>query len=207
MKKLLIATVMSVAATGPAWAEPGFYLGIEGGFTFFEDTTDEGAAYYINELGASTVEVEEDSAAFPIRPFAGFELNENIALELGVSFFSREITAEGTAGASTFKDTYEQSWRIVDFSVLLRPRASGFFARAGGHATTFDVDYKRVGTGSVADDASSNSESKSGLLLGLGYDWKIGPGALRASFTHYTNMPGYEDEYLNLLKVGYLFKF
>jgi hypothetical protein len=90
---------------------------------------------------------------------------------------------------------------------LLRPRASGFFARAGGHATTFDVDYKRNGTGSVADDSSSNSESKSGLLLGLGYDWKIGPGALRASFTHYTNMPGYEDEYLNLLKVGYLFKF
>ncbi len=208
MKKALIAAVMGMAAAGSAFAEAGFYLGAEGGFVFFEDTTDEEAHYYINELGADTVKVKQDKAAMAIRPFAGVALTDNIGLEFGMSFFSRGMTAEGTAGASTYKDKYEQSWRIVDYSILLRPSASsGFFLRAGGHSTTMDLDFDRTGTGSVADDSDSVSKSKSGAQFGLGYDWKIGPGALRLSATHYGNVPGMKDDALNIIKAGYLFKF
>lgn len=206
MKKALIAIVMGVAAAGAASAQTGFYLGVEGGLTFFEDTTDEEADQYIND-GANSVEVEQKLAALPIRPFAGFEITENISVELGLTFYSRDMSAKGTVGLATFKDTIEMSWRIIDYSVLLRPSASGFFARVGGHSTTVDFDFDRKGTGAIASGSDSVSESKTGLLLGLGYDWEMGPGALRASFTHYTNMPGYEDKYLNLFKVGYLFKF
>ena len=207
MKKLLISALVALATSGVAYAQSDFYLGVEGGFTFFSDTSDKVAKAYINELGASTVEVEQERVGALIRPFVGFELADDIALELGLSVQSRKTTAEGTFGGGTFKDTFKTSWRILDCSVLLHPNTSGFFARLGGHVTTIDTVFDRDGSGSVADGSYSDTEHNSGLILGFGYDWKIGRGALRASFTHYSNMLGYEDESLNLLKVGYLFKF
>lgn len=205
MKKSLAVAAMGVALAGSAFAQTGFYLGAEAGLAFFDDTTEAEANYYVYEQGAATAEAEQDQAALAFRPFAGYRVTDNLALEFGVTLFSRETTVSGYRGgySGTYEDTFTQSWRIVDYAVLWHPSgAAGFFARVGGHSTNYEIEVKGNGIGN-----GSVSESESGFQLGLGYDWKLGPGALRVSLTYYDNVPGFEDESLALLKLGYLFQF
>lgn len=205
MKKALIAVVLSMAAVGSAFAQGGVYLGVESGPVFFDDTLDELSDVYIYDHGADSASADQQLASLTFRPFVGYGLTDQIALEIGLTFFSRETTVSGYYGGyvNHYKDTYTESWRMVDYAVLWHPSGNaGFFARAGAHSTTYKIEVKGNGVGN-----DSASDSQSGLQLGLGYDWKMGPGAFRVSFTHYGNMPGYEDEALNLLKFGYLFQF
>ncbi|MDF3823334.1 hypothetical protein P3G55_25855 [Leptospira sp. 96542] len=185
------------------------YLGVEGGFVFFKDETDELADDYVDD-GAFDVTVEQNVAALATRPFVGVELTENIALELGVMVFSQKTTADVRDGGGSYEESWKNSWRTVDYSVLLRPSADtgwqGFFARVGGHSTKGTTDFD-----STRNTPEKQSESKSGALFGLGYDWFFGESkqhhALRFSFTHYSSFVGLEDDALNIVRVGYFYRF
>lgn len=213
MKRVLIAALMGLTFAGSAFAGPGFYLGIEGGVVAFEDTTDETASSYIAD-GVDSANVKQDAGTLAIRPFVGWELTENLGLELGYMGFSQNTTVTGTDGGDSYKDKWDLSWSSLDFSVLLRPGADsglhGLFARVGVHRTTLTTDNKWTGDAWVSEGSSSEDETKSGALFGLGYDWFLGSSghhAIRASFTHYSNFIGLEDDALNILRIGYRYKF
>lgn len=217
MKRVLIAALMGLTFAGSAFAGPGFYLGIEGGIVFFEDTTDAIGDEYVSSYpgyGFDYASVEQDAGTLAIRPFVGWELTENLGLELGYMRFSQNTTITGTNANRPYKDKWDLSWNSFDFSVLLRPGTDsglhGLFARVGVHRTTLTTDRRQTGDPFGGTDSSSKDETKSGALFGLGYDWLLGSSghhAIRASFTHYANFVGLEDDTLNILRIGYRYAF
>lgn len=222
MKKMLLAVVMGMTFAGSAFAGAGFYLGAEGGFVSFKNGADDMADLYVNDYGTNSAHAEQDTSALAFRPFVGADLTENIGLEFGVMAFSQETTVTGNYSGGHYKESYDLSWRTIDFSAMLRPSAEsglhGLFARLGGHSTTATVDFK-----SSLGGKDSSSKTDSGILFGLGYDWFLGKNkdhhALRFSFTHYSNFVagskgkdysdfiGLEDDALNILRIGYFYKF
>jgi hypothetical protein len=211
IKQVFAAAILGVLFQGLAFAQ-SFYLGAEGGFVFFKDEADDIANLYVHGSGFDSARVKQDGTGFAVRPFVGLEITKNIAAELGLMAFSQNTTVTFTDSGDSYKDTYDASWSTVDFSLLLRPgadsKAHGFFARIGGHSTKATVDFKSSWDGSDI----SYSESKSGALFGLGYDWFFGESkahhALRLSFTHYSDfIVGLEDEALNILRLGYFYRF
>lgn len=209
MKKILTGVMIGMTLTCSAFAQ-SVYVGVEGGAVAFKDETDDIANTYVSYSNVYSARVEQDAGAVALRPFVGVELTENIALEFGLMSFSQDTSVEGSYSGGYYKESWERAWRTVDFSALLRPAADselhGLFARVGGHSTKSTYEFK-----SSLGGRDNDSETKSGALFGLGYDWFFGESrahhALRLSFTHYDNVAGLEDDALNILSFGYFYKF
>ena len=204
------------------------YVGAEGGLTFFKDTSKDEADNYIYNFGADSAKVTLQTVGVPVRPFVGAQLTDNIGLELGYQILSQIETVKGSISGDDYKDTYDSSWRTIDYTALLRlsdasSRLNGLFLRVGGHSTTGDLKFKGAGSAYASGGAwagsttsQSVSESKSGVVLGIGYDLWLGSSksnVLRFSYTLYGNMPyvyddnGKDGASLSVLKFGYLYKF
>jgi hypothetical protein len=184
MKKLLILPIIAVSINSTYAddfvARP--YLGVDYGIAKLSDETTSTAQSLVSSLGGSAT-VTQSSSVTNYRFFGGYELTENLGLELGYSKSSDVTLAiSGTAGNTYSNVSYSGSFATavsgLDYSMLLRPSIAsginGLFLRIGGHNFT----QKTSGSITVSTKTvtSNTSESGNGLLYGFGYDTKIGKG-------------------------------
>lgn len=214
-KNLLVAALLSVAATGAmaqsATFKPGFYAGVELGYAQLKDQTQETANTLVNSVGGR-VTVTQDSGIFDGRLFGGYKVIENIDLELG---FTQSATVSQTAsGVSRTNVAYtannDVSYSGVDYSVLLRPSLStGFnnlYFRVGGTYLTQKSQISASAGGASASQTINTSGS--GYLLGVGYDIPVSKSVdIRAAYNYVGNIAGVSNNYSNRFSVGLLGKF
>ena len=146
------------------------------------------------------------------RLFAGYNINENFAVELGYLHTTDiNVDAAGVTGNSVpvaYTAAADISVKGVDYAVLIRPSSStglnGLFAKVGGHYLKASTDISVTGTSTVS---LSDSVKGSGFLLGVGYQAPIASNIdARATYTYYDNVAG-EDGHANVLSLGILAKF
>lgn len=175
MKKILLTAVLvALPIMSFAGDISGPYIGAEAGYAKLQ-SSDGGVA-----VG---------------RFFGGYNVNENVGLELG---------AFRTADVDYIYPTATVSVHAygVDASVLLRPSVStglnGLFARVGAH---YDDVNASATNGRWADKWGG------GFMLGAGYDLKINDNlSARVSYSYLDNVAG-SDYSANVGNLGLQYKF
>jgi len=179
MKKLLIASLVTLISTNVLAAGADSYAGIEVGYM---NVKADGGGSDGSGIG---------------RVFGGYNFNENIGIELGAY---RMATYEYR---SNFLNANVDNWG-VDYSLLLRPNKStglnGLFVRAGGHWSDTSVD-------ACISSCGSASISGSGFMAGAGYDAKFNETmSARISYTYRYSLSSLEaDGHVGTLGLLYNF--
>ena len=214
MKNILIGTaILTAIVSSNAFAEDakttGAYAGAELGYSRVKNDSQELANGLVSEVGGSVI-VTQDTGVATGRLFAGYSINENIAVELGYLHTADiNYNAAGVAGNSVaYTATADISIKGVDYAVLIRPSSSnglnGLFAKVGGHYLKASTDISLTGTSTVS---LSDSVKGSGFLLGVGYQAPISSNIdARATYTYYDNVAG-GDGHANVFSLGILAKF
>jgi opacity protein-like surface antigen len=206
MKKLLIAATL---ATLPMLAlAEGPYGGADIGYARVDTKAPETAQYLAN-LAGETVSYTYDRAAVVGRAFAGYQFNENIALEAGY-FSTGDLSNKYTSASGAATEDYRG--RGGDLSFLLRPSVtSGMnnaFLRLGGHYSEVDGDASvRFSTTTYSLTGSGNAnQTGTGFLVGAGYDLPIDKNiAGRFGYSFYNQLGGLSGADAHVLTVGLKF--
>jgi len=213
MKKTFAAIAACMVAC--AAQAGGFYVGGQLGVMTSKNLTDSAGSSVQQNLGG-TVTSSQDTQAAAGRIFAGYNINPLVGIELGYLQMSdvKGSVAGTTAGNSNYSGDFTYRTSGFDVSAVVHPFESsasketpptGLYLRAGISEYTL--------SGSSSSPASSfvswrvNSLSGTGTILGLGYDWKLGPGALRLDATLHQSMANVTDNDSLALSVGYLYAF
>jgi opacity protein-like surface antigen len=214
MKNILINTAILAALVSPnAFAEDAkttnAYIGAELGYSKVKNDSQELANELVSEVGGSVI-VTQDTGVATGRLFAGYNINENFAVELGYLHTTDiNVDAAGVTGNSVaYTAAADISLKGVDYAVLIRPSTStglnGLFAKVGGHYLKASTDISLTTSSSVS---LSDSFKGGGFLLGLGYQAPISSNIdARATYTYYDNVAG-EDGHANVFSLGILAKF
>ena len=214
MKNILISTaILAVLVSPNAFAEDakttGAYAGAELGYSKVKNDSQELANGLVSEVGGSVI-VTQDTGVATGRLFAGYNINENFAVELGYLHTTDiNVDAAGVTGNSVaYTAAADISLKGVDYAVLIRPSTStglnGLFAKVGGHYLKASTDISLTTSSSVS---LSDSFKGGGFLLGLGYQAPISSNIdARATYTYYDNVAG-EDGHANVFSLGILAKF
>ena len=202
--------VASGLMAGPILAaDQGGYIGVSIGQSKVDlDKSEIDASLAALGLGGST-SVDDKGDSFKI--FGGYQLNRNLALELGyVNFGKFTSNTTITSGGSGTLNGEWKAW-AVDFSVLgILPlgESGSLFGRLGASAWNLDVDLTASGPGGVA----TGSDSASGVsgVLGLGGAYKFTPNfAVRAEYERHFSV-GNDDtgkSDIDLITVGMVYHF
>ena len=214
MKNILISSaILAVLVSPNAFAEEakttGAYAGAELGYSKVKNDSQELANELVSEVGGSVI-VTQDTGVATGRLFAGYNINENFAVELGYLHTTDiNVDAAGVTGNSVaYTAAADISLKGVDYAVLIRPSTStglnGLFAKVGGHYLKASTDISLTTSSSVS---LSDSFKGGGFLLGLGYQAPISSNIdARATYTYYDNVAG-EDGHANVFSLGILAKF
>lgn len=214
MKKLVMSlAVASALISTQSFATDtklvGPYAGVELGYSKVESDAQSTANSLLNEVGGAVTVTQDTSVAIG-RLFGGYNINENVAVELGyIRTGDVSQRASGVAGNSVpYTASADVSVSGVDYSILLRPSIAsgwnGLFGRVGGHYLEASADYSITAIGSASGNISNKG---SGFLVGLGYETSIADNVgFRAGYTHYSNLAG-DDGYANVFSIGVLRKF
>ena len=193
MKKAIIA-LAAVAATCAAQAG-GFYIGGQYG----------SAGVKFGDVNTSV-----DSG----RIFGGYRLNEVVALELGYTQLNGANYTENTTTpgqrmmglSSITRGTLTMNG--VDVSAIVSPFSSvrGLYFRAGVTEFNTKDEWTDFYNGAVQ---RSNSRTYGGLgtTFGVGYDWKLGSGALRIEANQMFSISDLRDNDAMTYSIGYLYAF
>jgi OOP family OmpA-OmpF porin len=190
--KQLIGMIAALLVAIPASAQNlgGFYLGGGIGQSDAKDGCD----------GISGPGVSCDSEDTAWRLFGGYQLNTNLALELGYTDLG-EVSATGPGGSASAEAT------ALEFSALgMFPIAEGFslYGKAGVYRG--EVDSRA----SIAGLSGSASEDNTDFTLGAGVQFDMTRNiALRGEWQRYMDMGGEEtgESDVDLLSVNVLYRF
>ena len=177
MKKSLLALVIASSALA-AHAE-GFYVGAGAGYNAISDDSASINSRLVSEVGGSASTTLSKAVA-NIRLTGGYKFNEYVALELGYLMSSKyTLSSVGRASGNVpYTVNGDVSFSGFDVSAIVRPSvASGynnFFATVGLHSLTQKTNVTFVGGGSTVSESSS--QSGTGMLYGVGYDWAVNKG-------------------------------
>jgi hypothetical protein len=214
MNKILMVTVVVAALVSTsAFAEDeklvGAYAGAELGYTKVQNDAQATANALVNTFGGSAI-VTQDTGVAIGRLFAGYNINENVAVELG--YLQTGDVSQHAAGVAGNSVAYTGSANVsvsgVDYAVLVRPSIAsglnGLFAKFGGHYLEASSDVTLTGTSTLSVNQSVKG---SGFLVGFGYQAPVLNNIdFRASYTYYDSVAG-ENGYANVVSVGLLGKF
>ena len=149
-------------------------------------------------LGAFDVSTSQGKNVASGRLFVGYDLNDNIAFEVGYLRWqdisaNLDISANGTQIA---QGKLTAKYSGFDYSVLLRPSKNNamhnFFGRLGG--TYMNTAISGTITGARGTIPIVGKESGSGWLVGAGYDYQMNKTWLvRPEFSYYGNISGASD--------------
>jgi len=173
MKRLFAASALALVSLS-ASAE-GLYLGVGAGYNRVDNNTAEFDAGLRAALGG-TVSSTADSNVTNIRLIGGYKVNENLALELGfVNSSDYSLSFSGRSSGVNYSGEGSVSFRGFDVSTVIRPSVtSGFnnlFGVVGIH--NYRAKTEVAVTVSGRSVSSSDSQSGTGLMFGVGYDMKL----------------------------------
>jgi hypothetical protein len=193
MHKIIYILIILFGTFSLSNAEEGqMRLGVELGWTPMELEAEETAQVIANASG-STVLTEYDTGAFVGRIFGEYGISSNLGVEAGY-FQTSGAGATYKIGANSASESYDAHG--FDLSAVIRGE-SGFFGKAGMHASTVDGDAN-VTIGGTSYSATGTKDG-TGFLFGGGLEVEN----VRYSVTHYSDIGGIED--FNFFSVGYLF--
>jgi opacity protein-like surface antigen len=210
MKKLLIASLLSMPLISIAAENQGPYLGLEVGYTRIDDAAQQTANDLVRVLGGSAT-VRSDTSMAIGKIFAGYQFTENFSAEIGAYRTSDfDMSASGvTSGSAAYTATSSTNVYGVEGSFLVRPSVStglnGLFVRAGGHWDKAETDVTASANGGSA--TGNYWVSGSGFLAGAGYDVNVDKNLTgRVSYTYYDSVAG-TDAYANVGSISLMYKF
>jgi hypothetical protein len=210
MKKILLASLLTLPVLAIAADNQGPYLGLEVGYTRIDDAAQQTANNLVRAVGGSAV-VSSDTGMAIGKVFAGYQFTENFSAEIGAYRTSDfDMKAAGISGGSVaYTATSSTNVYGIEGSLLVRPSIStglnGLFLRAGGHWDKAESDVSAAGAGATA--TGNYWVSGSGFLAGAGYDVNVDKNLTgRVSYTYYDSVAG-TDAYANVGSVSLMYKF
>lgn len=159
------------AAAADADDQTGWYLGLGGGIaraTIAEQQI-------IDDLflaGFQTTDFDSDEQDFGYKIFAGYQVNQNFAVESGFfhpgefSYTASTLPAGSRSGSLDFK-----GWNLDLVGLLPFTKRSSLFARVGVHMSEATVNY--AGTGAVTVLTPYARDSGMNYKVGLGYQYQV----------------------------------
>jgi len=141
---LLLAIAALPAQAEPTTALPNFYLGVDAGIPFGTDQPALIRQGVVSRVGGSA-EVNQDSIGINGRLFAGYQVTENIGIELSVfRTTAAQFSLNGTtASRATYAGNASMQGSGFTYAAMLRPSVSTgwnqLFFRLGGHRSTSDT--------------------------------------------------------------------
>lgn len=205
MKKTFAAIAACMVAC--AAQAGGFYVGGQLGIMSFKNWTADAGG------GPGSSETTSQDTQLPVgRIFGGYNFNPIVGIELGyLQMGDAKGSISGTRiDGSTYTSDYTYKNSGFDLSAVVHPFESsrnadeaptGLYLRAG-------LSQYTTSENETSDGYSySGSKTGTGTILGLGYDWKLGPGALRLDATLHQSMANVTDNDSLALSVGYLYAF
>ncbi len=213
MKKVLLSVVLLASATSFAQSnsfKPGFYAGIDAGYTKVSDQTNTTATTLVSGVGGSAA-VTQNTGIGVGRIFGGYKVTENFDVELG--YFQTGDITQNIAGVARNSVAYTGSVKIetsgYDYSVLARPNIStgwnNAFLKIGGQHSEYKSTITLTGTSTAS---ISNKVNGNGYLFGAGYDFNVAKNIdVRAQATRFLKIAGESDSKATIYSVGVLGKF
>ena len=217
---ILAALSLTLGIANAQQAPSGFYVGAEVGQSKLKDQTSELSSALNSGFSGGSSTVSQSSSVTVSRFFGGYNINENVAVELGYS----QSSSFGLNGSGKTGNAFTQAPNIAysfsggekfsgfDISGLFRPSVdtgwNGLFFRAGvtnlKESNSVTVSVTGVGT----PYSNSGSQSGTGTVYGIGYDADIGSGfKVRAAVTSYSKIAGDSSASGTLYSIGILKNF
>ena len=213
MKKVLLSVVLLASATSFAQSnsfKPGFYAGIDAGYTKVSDQTNTTATTLVSGVGGSAA-VTQNTGIGVGRIFGGYKVTENFDVELG--YFQTGDITQNIAGVARNSVAYTGSVKIetsgYDYSVLARPNIStgwnNAFLKIGGQHSEYKSTITLTGTSTAS---ISNKVNGNGYLFGAGYDFNVANNIdVRAQATRLMKIAGESDSNATIYQIGVVGKF
>jgi hypothetical protein len=210
MKKILLASLLTLPVMAIAADNQGPYAGVEVGYTRIDNAAQQTANNLVGAVGGSAA-VTSDSGMAIGKLFAGYQFTENFSAEIGAYRTSDfDMKAAGiSSGGTAYTASSSTSIYGVEGSFLIRPNVStglnGLFGRFGGHWDKAESDVSAAGAGATA--TGNYWVSGSGFLAGAGYDVNVDKNLTgRVSYTYYDSVAG-TDAYANVGSLSLMYKF
>jgi OmpA-like transmembrane domain len=204
MKKMM--TAVAIATASLAAQAQGFYAGAGVGFNSVKNELSQFNSDMVDSFGGS-ISSKQDTSVRNLRLLGGYKVNENVAIEVGYLKSSDfALTFSGQSGGNvSYSGKGTVSFSGVDVATVLRPSiASGYnnlFATVGVHRYKANVGIGFSVAGTNYSDNSSDSGT--GTLFGIGYDWKIAEGVdVRWSLTRLNKLAGDSESKTTNVGVG-----
>jgi len=209
MRMIAVATAVAcTAALGCAAHAGGLYLGGQYGAASLLNGTQDYASEQLNLFGGPA-KVTQDGAPTYSRLYAGYRFNESVALELGYaqSGKARLSAAGNDRDGDPYTSTRTSRFSGLDLSALIRPLTTSrdLYLRVG--VTSYATEAENQNLSRLLDDQSSTRSSGLGTMLGIGYDLKLGSGALRFELGRLQGISNIGGNDATTYSVGYHYGF
>ncbi|WP_050466142.1 porin family protein [Herbaspirillum chlorophenolicum] len=199
MKKnvLFVAAMMVAGSAAAQTADSGVYVGVEGAYVSVNSI----------ETPSGARKTSETTDVGALRALIGYQLNKNLALELGY-FATDDFKQSGTnlAGTATYETKIDA--KGVDLALLYKftEFVPGLYLKAG--ATHSKVSSSVTARSGTASASASDSVSGAGYLFGLGYEFAVSQNfGARLGYTRYEKLGGESSNKANMFSLGVKYKF
>jgi OmpA-OmpF porin, OOP family len=198
MKRNVAITVaiLAAAAACPAWSqETGAYLGASIGQVEHKE-------------GCEGVSISCDQKDSSWRVFGGYQFNRNLAVELGYADLGESNASGVQSGVNVSASAEVTAWDVSAIGSF--PLLDKLFAYGRAGIYLADTEVSATGTLAGFSRSLSESESNTGLVLGLGLKYEfLRSFAVRAEWKRYFEVGGGEvgESDVDTLSVGVLYRF
>lgn len=163
--------LLGMAVPAVAQDHEGWYLGLGGGASRATIAEDEIRADLL-ESGFETTAFDEDDRDFGYKAFAGYQFNQNFALEGGYFDLGEfDYTATTMPAGSKSGELGFKGWNVDFVGFLPMTKRSSLIGRIGLHKGEADVDF--AGTGAVNVLTPSFRNSGLDYKIGVGYQYHV----------------------------------
>ncbi len=204
MKKYFVAVIASAAAL--AVQAEGFYVGIGAGFIKSKGSAADINDTLVSNLGG-TASTSMKKRINNLRLMGGYKINENLAVEVGYIKADYDLIKYSgtTSGNVAYSGVYSGNFSGFDVSGIIRPSVSTGFNNAFGIIGIHN--YKGRGSNAVTNGVNTGIEggntSGTGVLFGLGYDWRIAKDLdMRLSVTRINKFAGESGSNVTMTGLG-----
>lgn len=167
----LFSLTVSMTASAVEDDKNGWYLGAGGGFTF-SSIAESDIKADLMASGFETTAFSENDNDFGFKLFAGYQFNQNFAIEGGyfdLGDFGYTATTSPD-GSLTGKLSFS-GWNLDLVGLLPMTERSSLFARIGLHQSKSKTSF--AGTGAVNVAPSEYRDTNADYKLGIGYQYHM----------------------------------
>lgn len=208
-KSILLLGILAIAHTAQAQTTAReFSIGVEGSYNWAKNESNFDIPGMISNSAFSSSSIH----AGGYRIFLGYDLNENIAFELGYfgsGNFNTNGSANVTVQGTTLPLSVNASTKITggDLSAIYKftQGLPGLFLKAGATQSKARTSVNLASVGNISID---DSENGMGYLLGVGYEKNLTTNLDgRIAYTLYKNLGGQSDQSMSTISLGLKYRF